>query len=96
MLFRPRDDASPELVIPRYDRFQYQGGYAWGYSGTGPKSLSHALSALAYPAIFVSEAQHEKALAILEKVVSRLDQDQEYDLPVAHIYERCGAPELVE
>ncbi|WP_275286843.1 DUF6166 domain-containing protein [Halomonas elongata] len=96
VLYRHCDDSAAQLVIPRYDRFQYEGGFAWGYSGTGPQCLSHALAALIYPAIHVREDQAEKAIEILDKVVSRLPADEEMDLPVVHIYERCGTPELVE
>lgn len=96
VLYRHHDGGSAQLVIPRYDRFQYKGGFSWGYSGTGPQCLSHALAALVYPAIYVRDDQAEKAIEILEKVVSQLPGDEALDLPVAHIYERCGTPELIE
>ncbi|QEA40830.1 hypothetical protein FGL86_05780 [Pistricoccus aurantiacus] len=95
-LYRAHDDAQAELVVSRYDLFQYEGGYAWGYQGTGPQSLSHALAALVYPAIFDRGVLADKAREILEKVVSQLPQGAEPNIPVSHIYQECGEPELIE
>ncbi|REC93358.1 hypothetical protein C8D72_3402 [Kushneria indalinina DSM 14324] len=95
-LYRHDENGSAELLIPRYDRFQYEGGFEWGYGGTGPQSLSHAIAALVYPAVFVPGAQAEKAQLILDEVVSRLPRGVEMDLAVDQIYKSCGEPELIE
>lgn len=91
-LHRVDSDSDAELIPARNDIYAYRGGYGWGYKGSGPASLSHAIAALAYPALWDASDIAEKASEILEQVVSRLDRGKELDLPITEIYRRCGEP----
>lgn len=86
VLFRSERTAAAEMVAARYDLYRYDGGFAWGYSGSGPTSLSHALAAKVFGRDVDDAAELQRlAYLILERVVARLDGDVEHDVPVAEI-----------
>lgn len=85
-LHRPTDESSAELLIPRPDLFQYSGGYGWGYGGSGPQNLSYAIVGKVFENEYLDKsALSDKAMQLLEKLVSGLSGDSEYDFPVSVI-----------
>lgn len=85
-LYRPTDDSPAELLIPRPDLFQYTGGYAWGYSGTGVQNLCHAIVGKVYEFDQLDKgALYDKAVRLLELLVSVLPRDSDHDVSVSEI-----------
>ena len=71
--------ASTEMLPTRYDLFQYTGGVAWGYKGTGVQNLGYAIAAkLAddIPGLSV----HGAAKSLVLNLLSHLDEKMEYTL----------------
>lgn len=88
-LWRSDKNNTPELLPPRPDLFQYRGGYAWGYKGTGCQNLAYAIVGRIYEFDHLSlSTLVEKAQQLVEGVISGLNQNAEYTLPVSHI--RCS------
>ena len=88
VLYRHDPKNRAENVPARYDLFRYDGGYGWGYGGTGANSLSFAIAAKISELENLSNGQiADRAKRILEKVVSKLDGDQEHTLSVASLKE---------
>lgn len=85
-LYRCTDDDDAELLIPRPDLFQYTGGYAWGYSGTGVQNLCHAIVGKVYEFDQLDKGTlSDKAMRLLESVVSMLPREAEHDISIAEI-----------
>jgi len=90
-LFREDKGSSVEMLPPRPNLYQYDGGYAWGYSGSGPQNLAHAIAGRIYEFDSLEDAVViKKAYEILEHFISTLDQGKEYDLQVADIKNKIG------
>ncbi|PPU05609.1 hypothetical protein JH298_21520 (plasmid) [Xanthomonas campestris pv. campestris] len=87
-LYRHESTAPAELLPSRRDLFDYEGGYGWGYGGTGPQNLSHAIAGK----IFMLDGFDDKELKrrariILDNVIGKplLDTNADHDIPVADI-----------
>ncbi len=80
-LYRHCNDNTAEIVPTRRDLYEYVGGFAWGYHGSGPTNLSFALAGkiLENQSLSSSEISN-RARALLDKVISRLDEAKEYEL----------------
>lgn len=87
-LYRHRKGNTAEIVPTRRDLFDYVGGFAWGYHGSGPTNLSFALAGkiLENQSLPPGEIS-TRARALLDKVISRLDQAKEYELRAADLRE---------
>lgn len=80
-LYRHRPGQTAELVPTRQDLFNYAGGYAWGYHGSGPQNLSYALAGKLFQNHGLSHVElSTRAMMLLENIISRLDGQVEYDL----------------
>lgn len=80
-LYRHRQGDTAEIVPTRRDLFQYDGGYAWGYHGSGPQNLSFALVGKLFQDKRLTNSElSDRALMLLEKVISGLDNAKEYEL----------------
>ncbi len=77
-LYKVGDQTTPEMLRPRPDWYQYEGGYAWGYSGSGVFNLAYAI---------LGKWEDEEILAndIVEKVLSKLDGEHEHTLTESQI-----------
>lgn len=73
-----RCSGSTQLLEPRPDLFQYEGGFAWGYLGTGVKSLAYALVADACEAQALSLDIDQHAHALVLNLLSGLNGEREY------------------
>lgn len=73
-----RCQGSTQLLKPRPDLFRYQGSFAWGYSGTGVKSLAYALVADACEAQALSLDIDQHAHALVLNLLSGLSDEREY------------------
>ncbi|APP87381.1 hypothetical protein ABQZ99_021115 (plasmid) [Xanthomonas hortorum pv. vitians] len=87
-LYRHDASSGAELLPSRRDLFDYEGGYAWGYGGTGPLNLSHAIAGR----IFLNDIKDANELSrrariILDKVIIQLDGDTEHNISLASIKE---------
>jgi hypothetical protein len=90
-MHRAHEGGVAEAIPARYDLFKYDGGYSWGYKGTGVQALSYALANIALRLHGPVEAEiHRCARVILEDVLCRLDSDEEHDVPTGYILEVCG------
>ena len=86
VLYRHDPKSFAENVPARYDLFRYDGGYGWGYGGTGANSLAFAIAGKISELENLSNAQiADRARRILENVVSKLDGDQEHTLSVVSL-----------
>lgn len=80
-LYRHQQGNTAEIVPTRRDLFQYDGGYAWGYHGSGPQNLCFALVGKLFDGNRLTKSElSDRALTLLEKVISRLDNAKEYEL----------------
>lgn len=80
-LYRHQQGNTAEIVPTRRDLFQYDGGYAWGYHGSGPQNLCFALVGKLFQGKRLTKSElSDRALTLLEKVISRLDNAKEYEL----------------
>ena len=87
-LYRHDPQGHAENIPTRYDLFEYEGGYGWGYLGTGANSLSFAIAGKLADIEEESSGQiADRARRILEQVVSKLDGESEHTLPVAMFQE---------
>jgi mannitol/fructose-specific phosphotransferase system IIA component len=80
-LVKTCDDSEAELLPTRYDLYQYRGGIAWGYKGSGVTNLAYAIAAR-----LTEDMHHEDvnvafvAEAILNNVLCYLDENAEHDI----------------
>lgn len=82
-LYRHDPSGPAENIPTRYDLFRYDGGYGWGYGGTGANSLSFALAAkLSELENLDAERIAERARRLLDGLISQLDGGLEYTLSV--------------
>lgn len=80
-LYRHRPGETAEIVPTRQDLFNYAGGYAWGYHGSGPQNLSYAIVGKLFQNDGLSHSELCMcAMTLLENVISRLDDGTEYEL----------------
>lgn len=87
-LYRHEPTNCAENIPTRYDLFRYDGGYGWGYGGSGANSLSFAIAGKISEFENLSNGQiADRARRILENVVSKLDGDKEHALSVAALKE---------
>ncbi|KGK66395.1 MULTISPECIES: hypothetical protein [Xanthomonas] len=87
-LYRHEPDSFAELLPTRRDLFDYEGGYGWGYGGTGPQNLAHAIAGRIFLLDGLDDNElRRRARVILDKIISRpiLDTDSEHDLSVATV-----------
>jgi len=90
-LFREDKGSSVEMLPPRPNLYQYDGGYAWGYSGSGPQNLAHAIAGRIYEFDSLKDTDViGKAYQILDHFLSPLDKSKEYDLQVSDIKQKIG------
>ncbi|WP_234349327.1 MULTISPECIES: hypothetical protein [Xanthomonas] len=84
-LYRHEPDSRAELLPTRRDLFNYEGGYGWGYGGSGPQNLAHAIAGRIFLLENLSDKElQQRARVILDKVISlpTLDTDSDHDVPV--------------
>lgn len=85
-LYRNKPDGGAENLPTRRDLYQYEGGYSWGYKGSGAVNLAHAIAGRIYEYDGLSPAELcDKAYLIVELVVSKLKQNEPADLNVTEI-----------
>lgn len=85
-LYRSRPGGVAEIVPTRRDLFQYEGGFGWGYRGSGAQNLCFALAGKLFGRDRLSNAElAERALALLDNVISRLSNSMEYELSEAEL-----------
>ncbi|MCC8489114.1 hypothetical protein LN572_04415 [Xanthomonas citri pv. fuscans] len=87
-LYRHETTRPAELLPTRRDLFDYEGGYGWGYGGTGPQNLAHAIAGRIFLLDNLSNKElQQRARLILDKIISRttLNPDSDHDVPVAEI-----------
>ncbi|ATS24106.1 hypothetical protein PK69_18005 [Xanthomonas phaseoli pv. phaseoli] len=87
-LYRHKDESLAELLPTRRDLFDYDGGYGWGYGGSGPQNLAHAIAGRIFLLDGLDDKQlRERAWVILDKIISRpiLNTDSDHDLSVDSI-----------
>ena len=90
-LWRSRKDSTPELLPPRPDLFQYNGGYSWGYKGSGCQNLANAIVGRIYEFDNLPpSALGEKARLLVEGMISGINKDVEYTLDVTIIRRTLG------
>lgn len=90
-LWRNEPKGSAELIPPQQALFSCSGGYTWGYRGTGCQNLSFAIVGRVYEFDRLSADElHSKAHLLLDTLLSGLNQEQEYTLPVAVIRKALG------
>lgn len=78
------EHSNPEMLQTRYDLFKYRGGVAWGYKGTGVQSLSYAIAGRLsedFPEMDI----HVAARAILDNLLSKLDENKEHTIDHAKL-----------
>lgn len=81
-LYRHEPDRRAELLPTRRDLFNYEGGYGWGYGGSGPQNLAHAIAGRIFLLENLSDKElQQRARVILDKVISlpTLDTDSDTD-----------------
>lgn len=84
-LYRHETTRPAELLPTRRDLFDYEGGYGWGYGGSGPQNLAHAIAGRIFLLDNLSDKElQQRARVILDKVISRpsLDAASDHDVPV--------------
>lgn len=93
-MHRAHEDGVAESIPARYDLFKYDGGYSWGYKGTGVQALSYAVANIALRSHGAGDADvHRCARIILEEVLCNLDGDEEHDVSTSYLLEVCGVSE---
>ena len=78
VLYRDNPSGNACLLEQRRDLFEYSGGFAWGYGGTGPLFL--AISILAHHLgedVIPTDEQRKKMLSLLEMLPSNSEHDIE-------------------
>lgn len=86
LLYRHEPHAQAENVPTRVDLFEYPGGYAWGYGGSGPNALSHAIAGKLFELVPLSRNElAERASVILKMVVSHLEGATEHTIPLSRL-----------
>lgn len=78
------EHSNPEMLQTRYDLFNYRGGVAWGYKGTGVQSLSYAIAGRLLEE-FPEMDIHVAARAILDNLLSNLAKDKEHTIDHAQL-----------
>ncbi|WDL56832.1 hypothetical protein [Xanthomonas campestris] len=87
-LYRHTDDSFAELLPTRRDLFDYEGGYGWGYGGTGPQNLAHAIAAKIFMLDGLDDQElKRRARIILDEVIAKpiLNSEKNHDVPVEAI-----------
>lgn len=84
-LYRHADDSSAELIPAAPHLFPYPGGYMWGYSGSGPLNLSHAISARLFQDSPLTNSDLIHRATLILTLISKLPQDNEHDIKVSEI-----------
>ncbi|QDY44482.1 hypothetical protein [Candidatus Pantoea soli] len=94
-LWQYSPDSTPEVLIQRGNLYPTFSGYSWGYKGEGCKHLAFAMVSVIYEFDRLEPAElSERAYALVEKLISGLNSEQPYDLPVAYIRKTLGDHEL--
>lgn len=79
-LYRSHPGGTAEIVPTRRDLFQYVGGLGWGYHGSGAQNLCFALVGSLFEGHGLSKTElSERAMALLENVISCLSNSKEYE-----------------
>jgi len=82
VLYRDEPGVHAENVPARVDLFEYAGGYAWGYGGSGPNAVSHAIAGKLFEVVPLSHTElAERAHVILDRVVGQLAGEKEHTIP---------------
>ncbi|CEE27967.1 MULTISPECIES: hypothetical protein [Xanthomonas] len=87
-LYRHKDTSTAELLPSRRDLFNYEGGYGWGYGGSGPQNLSHAIASRIFLLDNLDDQElRRRARVILDKVISQpsLNSETNHDVTVESI-----------
>lgn len=84
-LYRHDDDSGAELIPATPHLFPYRGGYTWGYGGSGPRNLSHAISAHLFQDSLLTDSDLIERASVILSLISQLPQDKEHDIKVADI-----------
>ncbi|HHZ56456.1 DUF6166 domain-containing protein [Xanthomonas vasicola] len=87
-LYRHETARPAELLPTRRDLFNYDGGYGWGYGGSGPQNLAHAIAGRIFLLDNLSDQElKQRARVILENIInqSSLNADSDHDVPVDSI-----------
>ena len=94
-LWQYSPDSTPEVLIQRGNLFPTTSGYAWGYKGEGCKHLAFAIVSVIYEFDRLEPAElSERAYKLVEGMISSLNAELPYDLPVALIRKNLGDHEL--
>jgi hypothetical protein len=78
--------ASVEMLPTRYDLFQYRGGVAWGYKGSGVQNLGYAIAARLteeMPEKMPDQGIHAAAMSLVKNLLSNLDGHKEHTIDQA-------------
>ncbi|MEB1432534.1 hypothetical protein [Xanthomonas campestris] len=87
-LYRHKGTSTAELLPSRRDLFNYEGGYGWGYGGSGPQNLSHAIASRIFLLDNLDDQElRRRARVILDKVISQpsLNSETNHDVTVESI-----------
>ena len=85
-LYRSHQGGAAEIVPTRRDLFQYEGGFGWGYHGSGAQNLCYALAGSLFVGEGLSRSElSDRAMLLLENVISRLNNSMEYELSEAQL-----------
>jgi len=77
--YRASPYSAPEMLPTRYDLFQYTGGIAWGYSGTGVQNLAAAIAAKLWESDIAIDVEHAWPI-LVEKCLSKLPPEAGHTL----------------
>ena len=76
-----KEGIDPELLPTRYDLYQYRGGIAWGYKGSGVMNLAYAIVARLFEDSDKTPSEIEKAaISMVEKLLCDLSSEREHEL----------------
>jgi hypothetical protein len=78
-IVRNDDGSAPELLPTRFDLFNYRGGIAWGYKGSGVRNLAYAIAARLLEgnrSLNIGEVVD----CLIDELLSKLDGNQDHDI----------------
>lgn len=94
-LWQSSNNSTPEILLQRGNLYSTTSGYAWGYKGSGCKHLAFAMVSVIYEHDRLEPAElSERAYKLVEGMISGLNSELPYDLPVAMIRKNLGDHEL--
>ncbi len=78
-----------EMLATRYDLFEYSGGVAWGYKGSGVQHLAHAIAAKAWELTADRDSKRTDipkwAYSLVDNVLCYLDGDKPHDISIEDV-----------